>query len=178
MPDAAERELVCPGCGAGYGSDERFCADCKLPLIYASGRDDPGLVSERHRLARKIKPQLAEGQLVRVAGARNQAEGEFIQSLLLEEGVPSVLRRSAGFDVPDFGAGGPRDVLVPESGAATAREVLLEAELIPDCAGDHARRPGASAARPAGGAGDRGPDRLGPGIAPLSAGLSRARGAG
>ena len=131
MPDAAERELVCPSCGAGYGSDERFCADCKLPLIYASGRDDPGSVSERHRLARKIKPQLAEGQLVRVAGARNQAEGEFIQSLLLEEGVPSVLRRSAGFDVPDFGAGGPRDVLVPESGAATAREVLLEAELIP-----------------------------------------------
>ena len=44
---------------------------------------------------------------MRVAGARNQAEGEFIQSMLLEEGVPSVLRRSAGFDVPDYGAGGP-----------------------------------------------------------------------
>ena len=63
--------------------------------------------------ARKIKPQLAEGELVRVAGARNQAEAEFIQGLLLEEGVPSMLRRSAGFDVPDFLAAGPRDVLVP-----------------------------------------------------------------
>jgi Putative prokaryotic signal transducing protein len=67
---------------------------------------------------------------VRVAGARNQAEAEFIQGLLLEEGVPSMLRRSAGFDVPDFLAAGPRDVLVPESGVATAREVLLQAELV------------------------------------------------
>ena len=65
-----------------------------------------------------------------MAGARNQAEGEFIQGLLLEEGVPSVLRRTAGFDVPDFLAAGPRDVLVPQSGVTTAREVLLEAELI------------------------------------------------
>jgi hypothetical protein len=87
-------------------------------------------VSERHERARKIKPQLAEGELIRVAHARNQAEAEFIQGLLLEEGVPSMLRRSAGFDVPDFLAAGPRDVLVPESGVATAREMLLEAELI------------------------------------------------
>jgi hypothetical protein len=77
-----------------------------------------------------IKPQLAEGELVRVAGASNQAEGEFIQSLLLEEGVPSLLRRSAGFDVPDMLAAGPRDVMVPMSGADTAREVLLQAELV------------------------------------------------
>jgi hypothetical protein len=65
-----------------------------------------------------------------VARARNQAEGEMLQDLLLEVGVPSLLRRSAGFDVPDFLAAGPRDVLVPQSGAATAREVLLEAEVI------------------------------------------------
>jgi hypothetical protein len=92
--------------------------------------EDPGRASERHERARKIKPQLAEGTLVRVAGARNQAEAEFIQGLLLEEGVPSMLRRSAGFDVPDFLAAGPRDVLVPESGRSVAREVLLQAELI------------------------------------------------
>jgi hypothetical protein len=77
-----------------------------------------------------VKPQLSEGRLVPVAGARNQAEAEFIQALLLEQGVPSVLRRSAGFDVPDFLAAGPRDVLVPQSGVMTAREVLLQAELI------------------------------------------------
>jgi hypothetical protein len=94
------------------------------------------LVSERRQRARKIKPQLAEGELVRVAGARNQAEAEFIQGLLLEEGVPSLLRRSAGFDVPDFLAAGPRDILVPQAGLSTAREMLLEAELIgPETAG-------------------------------------------
>jgi len=92
--------------------------------------EDHEQVSERQERARKIKPQLAEGKLIRVVGARNQAEGEFIQGLLLEEGVPSMLRRSAGFDVPDFLAAGPRDVLVPESGASAAREILLQAELI------------------------------------------------
>jgi hypothetical protein len=124
----ADEQLVCPSCGAAYGREERFCRSCGLPLTFEVS--EPSQVSERHRIARKIKPQLSEGRLVRVAGARNQAEGEFIQAMLLEEGVPSVLRRSAGFDVPDFLAAGPRDVLVPESGAPTAREVLLEAELV------------------------------------------------
>jgi hypothetical protein len=121
--------LVCVGCGASYPDTERFCPDCGLPLTHASGAT-PEPISDSHRVARKIKPQLAEGKLVRVAGARNQAEGEFIQGLLLEEGVPSLLRRSAGFDVPDFLAAGPRDVLVPESGVETARQVLLDAEVI------------------------------------------------
>jgi Putative prokaryotic signal transducing protein len=123
-------ELVCPNCGASYRESERFCASCKLPLTYPAGAGGEEPSSERHRRARKVKPQLAEGRLVRVAGAHNQAEAEFIQGLLLEEGVPSVLRRSAGFDVPDFLAAGPRDVLVPESGVPTAREILLQAELI------------------------------------------------
>ena len=125
---AGADRLHCPGCGSPYPEHERFCPDCKLPLVQGEGVIDA--VSERHARARKIKPQLTEGRLVRVAGARNQAEGEFIQGLLLEEGVPSMLRRSAGFDVPDFLAAGPRDVLVPESALATAREVLLEGELI------------------------------------------------
>ena len=35
-----------------------------------------------------------------------------------------MLRRSRGFDVADMLAAGPRDVLVPESGAQAAREAL------------------------------------------------------
>ena len=81
-------------------------------------------LSEAHDRARKIDPRYSEGELVRVAGANNQAEAELIQGLLLEEGVPSVLRRTRGFDVPDFLAAGPRDVLVPEAGAEIARELL------------------------------------------------------
>jgi hypothetical protein len=122
--------LVCPGCGASFDAQERFCPGCRLPLVHDAPPQSDRPVSPRRAAARKIKPQLAEGDLIRVVGARNQAEGEFIQALLLEEGVPSMLRRSAGFDVPDFLAAGPRDVLVARSGLATAREVLLQAELI------------------------------------------------
>jgi len=68
---------------------------------------------------------------MRVAGGRNQAEAELIQNLLLAEGIPSVVRRSAGFDVPDYLAGGPRDVLVAESAVEAARQMLLETDLAP-----------------------------------------------
>ena len=77
---------------------------------------------------------------MRVAGGRNQAEAELIQGLLLEEGVPSMLRRSAGFDVPDFLAAGPRDVMVPAAGLEAARDVLLQTDLAPS-RGDAAPRP-------------------------------------
>jgi hypothetical protein len=59
-----------------------------------------------------------------VAWGGNQSEAELIQGFLLEEGIPSVLRRSPGFDVPDFLAAGPRDIRVPESAAAAAAEAL------------------------------------------------------
>ena len=91
--------------------------------------EDP--LSEAHGRARKVNPVYTEGRLVRVAGGRNQAEAEFIQNILLEEGVPSMVRRTAGFDVPDFLAAGPRDVMVPLAGAEAARDVLLQADLAP-----------------------------------------------
>jgi hypothetical protein len=118
----SERPLVCPGCGRTYPREERFCDACSLPLVHVPGAERDA--TERQRKARKIKPQYAEGQLVKVARAQNQPEAEFIEALLLEEGIPSMLRRSGGFDVPDFLAAGPRDVLVPESGAEAAREAL------------------------------------------------------
>ena len=128
-PPAGEA-LVCPSCGRRYPPEERFCAVCGMPLVHATGSaEEPR--SEAHARARKIRPEYSRGDLVRVAGGRNQAEAELIQNLLLEEGVPSVMRRSAGFDVPDFLAAGQRDVLVPESGAEAARDVLNAADLAP-----------------------------------------------
>jgi hypothetical protein len=81
--------------------------------------------------ARKVRPELTRGELVRVAWSRNQAESDLIQNLLLEEGVPSIARRSAGFDVPDFLAAGPRDILVPESGVEVARATLAGSDIDP-----------------------------------------------
>jgi len=64
------------------------------------------------------------GKLVKVAFAQQQAEAEMIQGLLQEYGIPSMVKRAAGFDVPDFLAAGPRQILVPEELAERAREVL------------------------------------------------------
>ena len=133
MSERAAQPLVCPGCGTPHPGHERFCGECGMPLTYADREDLEVPVSAAHARARKIKPQYSEGDLVRVAGARNQSEAELIQGLLLEEGVPSMLRRSRGFDVPDMLAAGPRDVMVPESGYEYARDLLsaggLEAKL-------------------------------------------------
>jgi hypothetical protein len=119
--------LVCPGCGTGHGADERFCTACGLPLVHAPGAAPaPKPDTELRRRARKVHPSYTEGPLVRVAYARNQAEAELVQGLLLEEGIPSLMRRSGGFDVPDFLAAGPREVLVPASGAEIAGELLQD----------------------------------------------------
>lgn len=64
------------------------------------------------------------GPLVKVAYARNQVEAEMIQGLLAQEDIPSLLKRARGFDVPDFLASGPHEVMVAESAAERARELL------------------------------------------------------
>jgi len=99
-----------------------------MPLVYsgAGNVDRPTPTRER---ARKVNPEYSRGEPVRVAFARNQAESDLVQNLLLEEGIPSMARRSRGFDVPDFLAAGPRDILVPESGSEAARDVLRETDV-------------------------------------------------
>jgi hypothetical protein len=66
------------------------------------------------------------GDLVKIAFARNQIEAEMLQGLLSEAGIPSVLKRSLGFDNPDFLPSGPRDVMVNANHAQRARQVLAE----------------------------------------------------
>jgi hypothetical protein len=111
--------IVCPTCGRVRPPSERFCDACGMPLVHPDGEEHA--TSERRRRARKIKPQYAEGELVRVASAVNQPEAEFIAGLLLEEGIPCLLRNAVAGYSPVIG---PRDVLVPESGAEAAREAL------------------------------------------------------
>jgi hypothetical protein len=119
--------LVCPSCGRHQEHDERFCSQCGMPLVLDQADDlAPTPAQER---ARKIDPRYAQGEPVRVAFTRNQAESDLVQNILLEEGIPSIARRTRGFDVPDFLAAGPRDVLVPQSGAELARALLREADV-------------------------------------------------
>ena len=85
---------------------------------------DPWQGDPLRQRARKVRPQYTEGPLVRVARGRHQAEAEMIEGMLIEQGIPALARRSGGFDVPDFLASGPRDILVPASAAEAARETL------------------------------------------------------
>ncbi len=136
MPAEPTSALVCPACAAAHLVDKRFCTRCGMPLVVAgdaAAAEAPE--SESHGRARKVRPEYARGTLVRVAGGRNQAEAELIHGFLLEEGIPSLVRRAAAFDVPDFLAAGQRDILVPESGSAAARELLVEAERVSDPGG-------------------------------------------
>jgi hypothetical protein len=121
------RPLGCPTCARKYPLSERFCADCEMPLVYV-GRGEEQPITAAHERARKIKPQYAGGDPVKVAFARNLSEAQLIQGILLEEGIPSFERRSRGFDVPDFLAAGPRDILVPRAGYEAAREMLAGTE--------------------------------------------------
>jgi hypothetical protein len=66
------------------------------------------------------------GKLVKVGFGRNQAEAEMLQGLLAEAGIPSVLKRTMGFDAPEFFASGPHDVWVNLDDAERARQVLAE----------------------------------------------------
>ena len=79
----------------------------------AESKKNPSPSSDARERARKVDPRYAHGEPVRVAFTRNQAESDLVQNILLEEGIPSIARRTRGFDVPDFLAAGPRDVLVP-----------------------------------------------------------------
>ncbi len=101
-----------------------------MPLVY-TGRDGSEPVTEAHERARRIKPQYTGGELVKVAGGRNLAEAELVQGILLDQGIPSVQRRTRGFDVPDFLAAGPRDILVSEAAAQDALALLTDADLGP-----------------------------------------------
>ena len=69
-------------------------------------------------------PARPEVEWVRVAIARNQPEAEMIQGMLADAGIPAYVRRMAGFDVPDYLAGGPRDVMVPGDRAIEAHALI------------------------------------------------------
>ncbi len=124
-----DEPLACPTCGRRFGPGERFCPDDGMPLVQVGGAEES--LTEAQERARKVKPQFTEGELVRVAGGRNLAEAELVQGILLDQGIPSVQRRTRGFDVPDFLAAGPRDILVPQAAAEEALALLNDADLGP-----------------------------------------------
>jgi hypothetical protein len=120
----SSEHLICPGCGSHHGPDQQFCAQCSGALGMDEAPQLGRAAQERQDHLRKIDPRFTEGKLVKVAGGRHLADSEMIQGLLLEYGIPSMTKRAGGYDVPDFLASGPRDILVPSSAEEAARNVL------------------------------------------------------
>jgi len=72
---------------------------------------------------RSERPEKAP-EPVKIAWADNVAEADLIADILRQEGIPSLIKRNKGFDVPDFLAAGARDIFVPASAAERAKEIL------------------------------------------------------
>jgi hypothetical protein len=66
-----------------------------------------------------------------VTTAGHQVEAEVIQGMLREEGIESMVRRARTFDLPQFGGGGPHEVLVGESDYERAYQLVHDRELEP-----------------------------------------------
>lgn len=116
-----ETETVdtCPFCGSEFEVGADSCPACDLPLIPAEPVGVGALA-----VSGPPRREFTTGDLRRVTVAANQAEAEMLEGLLRSEGIPCVVRRSFGSDVPDFLAAGRRDILVPEGGLAAARSLL------------------------------------------------------
>src|SRR5215207_1311289 len=75
------------------------------------------------------------GNFVKVAGAENQAEAEFVQGLLREEGVPSVAAPSARLRRSRLPGGWHCATCSSRNPKCGSRDVLLQADggpLVPD----------------------------------------------
>jgi hypothetical protein len=65
-----------------------------------------------------------EENWVKVAAAPNETLALVMKGLLDEGGIPVLIQRGSGFDIPDFLSAGPRDILVPSLFAAEAWDLL------------------------------------------------------
>ena len=54
----------------------------------------------------------------------NETSALLVDSVLKDAGVPALIQRAPGFDVPGFLSSGPRDVLVPGALFEEAKQIL------------------------------------------------------
>jgi hypothetical protein len=72
----------------------------------------------------RVRPEYTHGDLVTVTTVRHAAEGEMLRGMLLEEGIPSMVRPARGSVIPHGLGAGPHELVVPESGYETAYQVV------------------------------------------------------
>jgi hypothetical protein len=67
---------------------------------------------------------MSEEELVRLTGANGQPEAEMMQQLLQQEGIDVLVQRAPGFDLPQYLAGGPRELYVRREQLEAARAIV------------------------------------------------------
>jgi hypothetical protein len=67
---------------------------------------------------------VSEEELVRLTGAGTLPEAEMIQDLLAQEGIDVLVQRTPGFDLPQYLAGGPRELFVRRDQLEAARAIV------------------------------------------------------
>ena len=113
--------LACPTCARRYPLSERFCPECETPLVYVGrGGDEP--VTDPEMRARRVRPEYASGELVKVAAVSSPAEAELIVGILLDQGIPARVANELASVFPTSS----REILVPESAYEAARELVAD----------------------------------------------------
>jgi hypothetical protein len=72
----------------------------------------------------KVRPEYTQGDLMTVTTVRHSAEGEMLRGMLLEEGIPSMVRPTRGFVIPQALGAGPHEVVVSASGYEAAYQLV------------------------------------------------------
>jgi hypothetical protein len=72
----------------------------------------------------RVRPEYTYGDLVTVTTVPNVAEGEMLRGMLLEEGIPSMVRPARSSAIPQVLGIGPHEVVVPESAYETAYQLV------------------------------------------------------
>ena len=72
----------------------------------------------------RVRREYTHGDLVTVTTVRHAAEGEMLRGMLLEEGIPSMVRPARGSVIPQALGAGPHELVVTESGYETAYQVV------------------------------------------------------
>jgi hypothetical protein len=65
-----------------------------------------------------------EEEWIKVGSAPNETLALMMRGILEDAGIPVLVQRGKGFDVPDFLSAGPSDILVPGTVFEEAREIL------------------------------------------------------
>ena len=71
-----------------------------------------------------VRPIKHMNAWAKVGSAPNETMALMMEGLLREADIPVLIQRPTGFDVPDFLAAGPREILVPEINLPEAREIV------------------------------------------------------